>query len=511
MFPRIFFAALTISAAGWVGAQAREPARASELKAECATLSNVSFAETTFKTTHVAAGTVVGGEVMPEHCLVHGVMNPRVGTDGNAYQIGFDLRLPRQWNGRFLFGGGGGNDGIIRPAIGPVTGHPSALARGFAVATTDAGHQGGGNQYLLEPQGRIDHAYASYPRVVDAAKYLVARAYGREAQWSYAMGGSGGGRQSMLFTQRYPDMIDGIVAVAPALSNPRESNVAAVYTVQAYRAAEPLSPDDVTLLAGAILDKCDALDGAVDGMVFVRPSKCQFDPAVLVCRGAKTLACLTSAQVQAVRKDFGGAKNPKGQDIYHPFPWDAGIVHSNWRGWKLGTPILAANLGFQFTPAEPQFDLMNFDFNRDYPKLTQQAKTMQTNSPDVDRFIARGGKMVFVHGMADGAFSAYDTIAYLNQLKKRYGALQAESFVRLYLVPGMNHVSGGPATDGYDALGAVVEWAEMGVAPSHLIAHANGKSPWPGRTRPLCPYPQFAKYSGNGSLEEAENFACAFD
>lgn len=508
---KVLCAVVAIAAAGCGGSGSREAARSSQLPGDCAAIAGLDLPDTTFTATSVPAGAVVGGESVPEHCLLQGAMSPRTGTDGNTYQISFDVRMPRQWNGRFLFGGGGGNDGVVRPAIGPVTGHPSALSRGFVVATTDAGHQAGGNQYLLEPQGRIDHAYASYPRVIEAAKQLIVRAYGREAQWSYAMGGSGGGRQSMLLAQRYPDMVDGIVAVAPAMANPREPNVAAVYTVQAYQAAEPLTQQDVALLANAILQTCDALDGAADGMVFAPPSRCRFDPAVLACQGAKTPACLTAAQADAIRKDFGGARDPRGNAIYPRFPWDPGIVNANWRGWKLGMSILAVNIGYQFTPPEPSFDVLTFDYDRDVPKLAQQALAMQTTTANVDRFVERGGKMVLVHGMADGAFTAIDTIDYLNRLQERYGEAQVQAFARLYLVPGMNHTSGGPATDAYDALGAVVDWAENGTAPTYLIGRAGAGTPWPGRTRPLCPYPQYARYSGNGSLEAAQSFACTAD
>lgn len=500
------------------------------LAVDCQTLAHTTLPETTLTATPVAAGTVVGGQAMPAHCLINGQMNPRVGEDGKNYHTGFQLRLPADWNGRFLFQGGGGNDGAVQAAVGGVNGHPAALARGFAVASTDGGHQGGGATFRLDTQARIDHAYAAYVRVTEAAKTIIQQAYGRAVDRSYFMGCSGGGRQAMVFPQRFPHHFDGIVATAPAMRAAREASVAAVWTVKAYLGAAPLTPagqpvlsralsnSDLALLANAALQRCDALDGAADGLIAANPAACRVDPAELQCPGAKAEGCLSAAQVAAVQADFAGPRNAAGEALYVSFPWDAGVGTSGWRSWKLGTSqtatpnathatLMGGNIGYQFTPPDPAFHYLDFDFDLDYPRLAEQAALLNTTSAAVDAFALRGGKMLLAHGVSDPVFSANDTIRYVEDLRARY-ASQTDAVGRLFLVPGMNHCSGGPATDRYDSLDAIVRWVEQGAAPEQLQATAGPASPWPGRTRPLCPYPKVATYRGHGDLESAASFEC---
>jgi feruloyl esterase len=492
------------------------------LGVDCADFAQVDLPETTLTATRVAEGTVVGGEAQHEHCVVEGRMNPRVGVNGVNYYTGFRLRLPVAWNGRFLFQGGGGNDGSLGSSVGPRTGYPSALAAGYAVVSTDGGHQGGSAAFRLDPQARIDHAYAAYVRVTDAAKALIVHGYGKLPDYAYFMGGSGGGRQAMMFPQRFPDRFDGIVAISPAMRAVREAAIAAVHTANAYRAAAPrnaqgqpiigqaLSNGDLALLSNAILAQCDALDGAVDQMVSVQPERCTFDPVVLQCPGAKNASCLSEAQVNAVRADFAGPDDPSGRPIYYRFPWNTGITAAGWRSWKLsGATLLGGNLGYQFTPPDPGFDYLGFDYARDFHKLDEQAEMLGVSSTDLADFLAHGGKMILAHGTGDGAFSPLEPIDYMKQLEARHGVPAVQSFFRLYIVPGMTHVNGGPATDQYDPLTALEQWVEDGVAPGSLLARAGNATPWPGRTRPLCPYPTFAKYVGTGSLEDAASFACA--
>lgn len=505
-------------------------ARGAALAVDCLSLAHTTLPQTTLSATLVPAGTLVGGQAMPAHCLLNGQMNPRVGEDGKNYHTGFQLRLPLDWNGRFLFQGGGGNDGAVQAAVGGVTGHPAALARGFAVASTDGGHQGGGASFRLDTQARIDHAYAAYVRVTEAAKSLIVQAYARPADRAYFMGCSGGGRQAMVFPQRFPTHFDGIVATAPAMRAAREASVAAVWSVKAYLAAAPLntagqpilsralSNADQALLAQAALQRCDALDGLADGIIAATPAACSVDPAQLQCPGAKTDGCLSAEQVQAVQADFSGPRNAAGEALYVPFPWDAGVAASGWRSWKLGssqtaTPnathatLMGGNIGYQFTPPDPAFQYLSFDFDADYPRLQEQATLLNTTSVDVDAFALRGGKMLLAHGVSDPVFSAHDTMRYVDELRQRWGG-QADAIGRLFLVPGMNHCSGGPATDRYDALDALVRWVEQGRAPDSLLASAGPASPWPGRTRPLCPYPRVATYKGQGDPEQAASFEC---
>ncbi|MEH3087357.1 MAG: tannase/feruloyl esterase family alpha/beta hydrolase [Xylophilus ampelinus] len=544
---RLSALALSAAALGACGGgSATLPAQptASSLAVSCESLAGTRLADTTLTGATVAAGEVINGVTLPAHCVVQGRMNPRTGVDGKPYYIGFEMRLPQAWNGRFAFQGGGGNDGVVRKAIGALAGNDgssaalqtSALAKGYAVVTTDAGHQVTDASFGFDPQARIDHAYASYDKVTVAAKALIAQAYGRGPDRSYFVGCSGGGRQAMLFPQRFPDYFDGIAANAPAIKVAKEASVASTWNVLAYTAIAPPGADgrpvlsrafsnqDLSLVADAVLRKCDALDGAADGIVGVNPAACSFDPAVLQCTGAKDDGCLSAGQVAALKKDFGGPRDSAGRALYASWPWDRGIQGADWRNWRLGTSTTAVPNARNysliatdampkefFTPPAPSFDVFTFDFDTDPARMDAYAAIYHTTSTDVGAFRARGGKMLIVHGTSDPIFSANDSIDYYQRLAAAQGGEAAtRDFARLYLVPGMNHcsASGGPATDVYDALTPLADWVEKGVAPDRILARAGASSPWPGRTRPLCPYPQVATYTGSGSLEDAANFAC---
>jgi hypothetical protein len=511
---------------------------------DCAALAAlpVSGGSITSATT-VAAGTVVNTNTLPAHCLLTGRINPRTGTDGKPYYIGFELRLPKAWNGRFLFQGGGGNDGAITAALGSLAGGGSVtglqtggLAQGYAVVSTDGGHQGTDATFGLEAQARIDHAYNAYEKVTVTSKDLIARTYGKAPDHSYFVGCSGGGRQAMLFPQRFASYFDGIAANAPAIKVAREASVAAVWALNTYRGIAPtdtsgapvvsqaFSNNDMTLVSNAVLAQCDRLDGAVDGMVGANPSACVFDPSVLQCTGAKTDSCLSAPQVGALKRDFGGPRNSAGQSLYASWPWDAGIGAAGWRQWRLGTSttstgnsrdetlIAADAMRYEFfTPAAPTFDYFNFNFDTDPARMDAYAAVYNTTSTDVSAYRNRGGKMLLVHGVSDPIFSANDSIDYYQRLATANGGITAtKDFARLFLVPGMNHCSnsGGPATDLYDSLAPLVAWVETGVAPDTIVARAGPATAWPGRTRPLCSYPQQAIYKGAGSLEEAASFSC---
>lgn len=503
---------------------------------DCGAIGAASLPGANLSVSTVADGTTVANIKLPAHCLVSGRMAARTGADGKPYAIGFELRLPLAWNGRFMFQGGGGNDGVIRPALGSLAGDGGSLAalgtgalnKGYAVVSTDGGHQGTNASFGLDPQARIDHAYNAYERVAVSAKSLIAAAYGRPPARSYFLGCSGGGRQALLFPQRFPQHFDGVAAMAPAMKVAREATVAAVWSTLAYSAAAPrdasgapilsaaLSDRDRGLLAGAILKRCDTLDGLADGIVNVAPARCNFDPAVLQCAAGKNDDCLSAAQVTALKKDFAGPVDTAGRRLYASWPWDTGVAGADWRRWRLGSSTsaqpdarnvtLIANDAMRlefFTPPDPAFDYRRFDFDKDPARMDAYAAIYNTTSTDIDAFGRRGGKLMLVHGVSDPIFSANDTIDYFQRLK---GA-----DARLFLVPGMNHcsASGGPATDQFDLLTPLAQWVEKNVAPDRIIARAGNATPWPGRTRPLCPFPRIARYTGNGSIEDAASFVCS--
>jgi pimeloyl-ACP methyl ester carboxylesterase len=524
---------VTVSGPG-VRAQDGRPSAAA-----CAALTGVTLPVTTITAaTYSAAGSAPGPNAssLPAHCIVRGAIAPRVGVEGRPYETRFELRLPTDWSGRFFYQGGGGNDGNVAPAIGRNTGsfNGPALARGFAVVTTDAGHQGAGPEFGIDPIARIDHAYAAHERTATTAKALIARYYGRPADHSYFIGCSGGGRQGLMFAQRYPDYFDGIVACAPAMSVSSGATIAAAWDTITFDAIAPANADgrrilsraysaaDLDLIARGILSACDADDGVTDGMV-QRPDTCRFDPATLRCPGDKNATCLSSAQVDALARAFDGPRDSTGRRLYVGQPWDPGIAAPGWRQWKLGTSetatpnainttLMAGALAHEFfTPPDPSFSILDFDFDRDPARMEAFSREYDTFRDDtLAAFRARGGKLLIFHGTADGIFSALESVDYYQRLSRNNGGVAAtQTWARLFLIPGMNHCAGGPATDSYDGLSAIVDWVENGVAPDRVMASALPSNRYfPNRTRPLCPYPAYARYTGTGNIDDASSFVC---
>lgn len=480
-------------------------------------------------------GNAPAGDLLPGHCVVKGAMYPRTGVDGKPYYIGFELSLPDHWNGRMLYLGGGGNDGSLRDTSGsPQAGTVSPLLQGYAVVSTDAGHQGGSAEFGADPQARIDHAYNAHDKAAQAAKALIRWRYRKDADYAYFHGCSGGGRQGMMFSQRFPDYFDGITAVAPAMRVSSGATIAAMWNNRKLTDIAPLGGDglpvlsqalsnsDLNLLADGILAACDADDGAVDGMVS-NPRACSFDPAVLQCTGAKDDSCLTAAQVGAVRDVFGGPRDSAGNALYVTQPWDPGIRAPGWRAWTLGssatgvpnsaynTLMIDALRNEFFTPPQPDFQALDFNFDTDPARMQAFSEVYDAYRDDqLAAYKARGGKLMFIHGMADPIFSADEVVEYYERLAANNGGIDAtQSFARTFLVPGMNHCSGGPATDNFDSLQAMVDWVENGKAPDSIAARASATNAYfPNRTRPLCAYPKFARYKGTGSIEDAANFSC---
>ncbi len=480
-------------------------------------------------------GQDAGDQALPEHCKLMGRIDERTGADGKPYYIGFELRLPTAWNGRLFYQGGGGNDGVIRPAIGRNTGatgfRDNALARGFAVVSTDAGHQGEGPEFGLEPQARVDKAHRGHDRTARTAKSLLSAYYGRAVDRSYFVGCSGGGRQGMMFTQRYPDVFDGVISVAPAMRVSEGASIAAAWTVQKFLSVAPNGPDGQPVLARAfsdaqmkrvaagVLEACDALDGVKDGLV-QDVAACRPDPAAWQCQAGSTAPeCLSAAQVAVLRDVMAGPRNREGKALYVGWPWDPGLGAPEWRNWTLGTAqqgasnarhvtLIGGALGYVFaTPPDPKLSTINLDFDRD-PARLQAFHRVYGSADDVklDGFRARGGKLMFFHGTADPIFSANEVVDYQKRLNDSLGVARAAEFTRTYLVPGMNHCAGGPATDSFDGLSALVAWVEEGRAPHRVPAR--GTQMLPGVSRPLCPWPSVTRYKGSGDVNSEASFEC---
>lgn len=463
------------------------------------------------------------GAPLPEHCLVRGRIDERTGADGKPYHTGFELRLPSAFNGRLVYQGGGGNDGIVFNAVGRNTGGLGwanhGLGRGFAAVSTDAGHQGPTPEFGLDPQARIEHAYRAHQRTAETANALLAAYYGRPADRRYFVGCSGGGRQGMMFTQRFPELFDGVVAVAPAMRVSEGATIAAAWTVQRFLAIAPngvlaqaLSDAQLKRVAQEVLDRCDANDGLRDG--FVNDTACRVDPKALVCPAGGE-GCLQPAQADALAAVMAGPRNAKGP-LYFGWPWDPGIADAGWRAWTLGTAtsgppnarhvtLMGGALGHEFvTPPDPSLNTLNFDFERDPPRMQAFHRVYDTaDDVQLDGFRRRGGKLLFFHGMADPIFSATELVDYTRRLQAAHA--DAPRWSRSFLVPGMTHCSGGPATDDFDGLATIVRWVEEGRGPDRV--EARGTVQKPGVSRPLCPWPQQAVYTG-GDPNAAGSFTC---
>jgi hypothetical protein len=277
---------------------------------------------------------------LPAYCRVDGVLDRRTGADGKPYGIGFALALPGDWNGRFLFQGGGGLNGSVQMPLGAVAaGTTPALLRGFAVVSTDTGHTGQNGfdaGFMQEQQAALDFAYQAVGRIAGLAKQIIAQHYAKAPDHSYFTGCSTGGREGMLMAQRHPTFFDGIISGAPAMrtaySGIGDEWVATMLNTAAPKDASgkvdpraALSDAQKKAVIDGVLNACDAGDGLKDDMIF-NTKACRFDPKTLVCGANKTDACLTMAQATALEKGFSGPKDSKDRQVYPGFMFDTGIA-----------------------------------------------------------------------------------------------------------------------------------------------------------------------------------------
>lgn len=452
---------------------------------------------------------------LPAYCRLDGTIDRRQGVGGQTFGIGFAIALPDDWNGRFLMQGGGGLNGRVGMPLGAVaSGDRPALGRGFAVVTTDTGHQGAGfdASFMRDQQAALDFAYVAIGRVARLAKEIIARYYGRPAAHSYFAGCSTGGREGMVMAERYPGYFDGIVSGAPAMRTGHSNLALRVVSVAVNRiaprdaAGKPLpaqafSDGDRKAIRSAVLDACDAKDGLEDGMIFATRS-CRFDPSTLACAGAKADGCLSQEQVAAIKTAMAGPKDSKGNQVYPGFLYDSGITASG-----PGIPgLFGPGAGSPVTPTAAI--VMDVDAEaRVVEHDPQQTATDTADWTNLTTFSISGGKQIFYHGVSDPWFSALDTVGYYERLGASNGGADAvRGWSRLFLVPGMGHCGGGAQTvDRFDLLTSIVDWVEKGTAPDVVVA--TGRSA-PGRSRPLCAYPRYARYKGTGDPEDAANFEC---
>jgi len=468
----------------------------------------------------VPAGPAPGGRggpgpMLPAHCRVNGIVDKRTGADGKTYGIRFAVALPENWTGDFLQQGGGGLNGTVGEPIGnQAVGNKPALARGFAVATSDTGHQssGGGfdGAFMQDQQAALDFEFIAIGRLTVLAKQIIAAYYGKPPVHSYYVGCSTGGREAMLMSQRYPLYFDGIVVGSPAMRT-GHSNLATRTVTVALNSVAPkdangkpgpaLSDSEKKAFVAKLLDACDARDGVKDGMIF-DPAGCTFRPKDLQCVGAKAEGCLSPEQVAAIEKGFAGPKDSRGRQVYPGWFYDTGITAQgggipgllNPGPSPVGGPTVA-------TTQDLDADAATVD-NNPVSRIGDSYSWVNLNS-----FSSHGGKLIFYHGVSDPWFSAKDTIDYYQRMTAANGgASKVTDWSRLFLSPGMGHCAGGNATlDSFDMLSAAVNWVEKGQAPESVMA--TGRA-FPGRSRPLCAYPAHAQYNGTGNPEDGANYSC---
>lgn len=499
------------------------------------------------------------GEIPVEHCLVRGSTGARTGADGKTYAIQFELRLPAKWNGRFVHQFNGGNDGAVKAAVGPLlSGNKAdtALSRGYAVVSSDAGHDGkdnpdkglaGGAAFGFDPEARLAYGYQTVAVLNPLAVELVEKYYGKPIAFSYGVGGSNGGRHGMVAASRMPEAFDGLLVGYPGFNLPKAA-IQHALDVQSWASvhediAQAFSPDDMTLVAKGILKACDGLDGLEDGVV-ADQDKCEaaFKLEDLQCKAGANDGCLSEAQVAALQASHNGPKNSKGEQLYSAWGWDPGMGGRNWRTWKLEStvkpwgnkPIIdvmgAGSLAQIFTtpptkvggsPEELEAFLLGFDFDTDAPKVFatsgdfgQSAMEFMSppgaDNPKLEAFNKAGHKMLVFHGNADPVFSVLDTVDWYRKLDQNNGG-SASDFVRLYRVPGMTHGAGGPSYDDYDFFSKLVSWVEKGEAPEAVpagVTEENKEGEALRGTRFLyCPYPQVTTYTGGQGTGE-DRFSC---
>lgn len=512
---------------------------------------------------------------MPAHCEIIGKMQERSGANGQTYAIKFHLRLPTAWNGRFFFQGGGGTDGNLGDATGIILGQDDqrALTQGYAVISSDSGHDNGVNNdpklqglatFGHDAVARHNYGFGYIGPVAQAGKALIRAYYGRPAQLTYFVGGSKGGQEGMMAVQRFPQEFDAALIGYPGF-HLAHASIAQLADGQAMAEAaralgqtggdglplinKAMSDEDILLAQHAILAACDGLDGTPDGMVenFTACTTPRVLPhlSAIACKGDtpadKNAQCLLPAQILALRKVFEGPKLRDGKPIYSDWPWDAGIgaqtargVTQGWRIWKMGGYASATNNGalirlgapsnssvFRSPPldiADTVTELSRYALGVDLDTAYAAAHVkwgslneapvdfMHADATDLTPFTRRGGKIIIFHGVSDPVFSINDTLRWLAQVDAREQG-RSGRFIQFYAVPGMNHGRGGPATDHFDIFSQLVAWREQGVAPAKIVATAGNDTPWPGRTRLLCPYPQQPRRTG-GDIETAASFHC---
>jgi feruloyl esterase len=476
----------------------------------CESLSNIKLtnAKVTSATAVAAGGFVAPGPArgtnayanLPAFCRVAATLTPSTDSD-----IKIELWLPQSgWNGKFQAVGNGGWAGTI-----PYAAIAAAMADGYAAAGTDTGHTGNNADFAFgHPEKVIDLAYRSIHEMTVQSKVILTEHYGNAAKYSYYNGCSQGGRQGLAEAQRYPKDFDGIIAGASAIDQMRMHGARTALNILVNKDPDSVIPrTKYDRINTAVLQACDALDGVKDG-VLEDPMKCKFDYATLLCKAGDAPDCLTKGQVESAKQMTSPLKDPKtGKTLFNGY-----LIPGSELGWAtLGGPqplglSLSGLQNIVFGNKSWDYHTMELAADIDRAAKSDNGATA-TNNPNLKPFFDNGGKLLMYHGWSDPQVTPMNSVNYYNDVLKTVGKGAAGKSIELFMVPGMNHCTGGPGTSTFDKVKVMEEWVEKGVSPKRILAsHAtNGVV---DKKRPLCPYPQVAKYNGNGDTNDAANFTC---
>ena len=483
--------------------------------------------------TIASAADVAAAAPNPQYCDVKGsVVTSGDGVGPNS--AGFEAMLPANWNGKFLFNGVGGLAGNLNSSANPVD-RALFLARGYATAITDTGHVNTEATWEFTISGEpntpkiIDYFYRAVHEVTLAAKQLVKDLYHSDRiSHSYFDGCSNGGKMGLLEAMRFPDDYDGIISGAPWL-DPVGTSLWSLKNAKALLDAY-ISPPVFAAVGTAINKKCDAADGVIDGLV-QNPAKCAFNPDALVPE------TLTQKQADALKLIMKPVSDQKGNFVYpgssvsnlgqvtsSPFgpmnqletppvdpagahPWGKAIPPANWN--------LAAGVLLSLGYYNPAVDLNNTIETNGVVKLAALKLLYDRLEPDIpdnpskfQAFFGKGGKLLIYHGYDDLVISPYSSIWFYQDLAEQNGGYdKLQGHARLFLVPGMQHCTGGAGPNTFDTLSALENWAEKGDAPDAILA-THTTNNMVDRTMPLCQFPEQAHYKGSGDLRDASNWGC---
>ncbi|MBI4908031.1 MAG: tannase/feruloyl esterase family alpha/beta hydrolase [Acidobacteria bacterium] len=435
-------------------------------------------------------------------------------------EIRIEVSLPVNWNRRLYMFGNGGYAGESLEAANRIAHRNAALGSGFAVTQTNTGHDAAKEPlatFTTNPQKFADYAFRSLHVTAESAKRVAAAYYGSRPVKSYYNGCSTGGRQGLILAQRYPDDFDGIIVGAPALDH-FGGRLRSIATYQALQKA-PLPVEKLKMLAEKVYAKCDAIDGLKDGLI-TDPRACDFRPSrdLPVCDAADSATCFTSGQIKTLENMYGDLVL-NGKRVMYGWPVGAEIPGPNgtsgWDGWLVRANGLSQSANYAesalrymiFPKPDPNYDMAKFNLERDAHLFNEVGRMMNATDPDLSRFRAHGGKILMYFGWADPALNPLMGIGYYESVLKKMGP-GTHDFFQLYMMPGVFHCSGGVGPACFDPLVRIVPWVEKGVKPGAIIAEQIEKGK-PVRSRPLCAYPQVAKYAGQGSPDVATSFKCA--